>query len=118
MAHAEPQIINLRAVVPANAEAFASDDVRVKGAVTRVTIHFPAGANALVDVAVKAENEQIIPIEGNIALDNATPTFDVFRAVDVGDVVGARIRNADGANPHTISVIIEVTPEAQLLAKR
>lgn len=111
MAQAQPQIINLRAVVPANAEAFVSDDVRVKGAVTRITMHFPAGANSLVDVAVMVENEQVLPVQGNIALDDATPTFSVFRPVDTNDVVGARIRNADGANPHTITVIAEVTPE-------
>lgn len=114
MSSAEPQIINLRVTVPANAEADATDDVRVDGAVTRITVHFPAGANALVDVAVKVGNEQILPIEGFIALDNVTPSFDVFRPVKEGDTVGAKIRNADGANPHTITVIAEVTPEDRL----
>ena len=111
---AEPQIINLRTAVPANAEATVSEEVRVDGALTRVTIHWPAGANALVDVAVKVGNEQILPISGFIALDNVTPAFDVFRTVKVGDVVSAVIRNADGANPHTISVIAEVTPGDRL----
>ena len=106
----QPEIINLRTTVAANDEAIISETVRQKGVLTRVTIHFPPGASALVDVAVKAENEQIVPVEGFIALDAVTPTFNIARAIEAGREVSARIRNGDGANPHTISVIIENTP--------
>ena len=108
----QPEIINLRTTVAANAESIISETVRQKGVLTRVTMHFPPGASALVDVAVRAQNEQIVPVEGFIALDDATQTFSIARAVEAGNEVSARIRNADGANPHTISVIIENTPRA------
>jgi len=113
----QPEIINLRFTVPALAEATISEVVRQDGVLTRVTIHFPPGANALVDVSVRAENEQIIPVEGSIALDDATPGFAIARTIKAGREVSARIRNGDGANPHTISVIIENTPEELFAAK-
>lgn len=109
----QAEIINLRASVPALAEAIVSETVRQDGTITRVTIHFPAGSNALVDVRILAENEQIIPVEGNIALDNATPSFGVLRPIKAGREVSARIRNGDGANAHAISVIIENSPPTE-----
>lgn len=104
------EVINLRQSVPANAEVIVSDTVQLGGVISLVRIHFPPGANALVDVAVRAENEQIIPVRGFIALDDATVAFTVHRPIEAGREVSSRIRNADGANAHTITTIIEISP--------
>ena len=109
----EPEVVNLRVTVPALAEAIVSDLVRQSGVITKVTIHFPPGCAALVDVAVRVKNEQLVPASGFIALDDVTTPFVVNKPVRQEDEVSARIRNGDGANPHTISVILENTPPSE-----
>jgi hypothetical protein len=74
--------------------------------ITSITLHFPAGCNALVDVAVGHSNIHICPHEGFIALDDATPVIPVHETVRAGEQLFAEIRNGDAINPHAISVIM------------
>ncbi len=106
----EPQYINLRTTVQPGNENTVSDRSRLTGVVKTVTVAFPPGASALVDVAVKVKNEQIVPTSGFLALDDTTQTFPVNVPVDLGDIISAVIRNADSVNPHTITVVVGVFP--------
>lgn len=76
--------------------------------VKSITIHWPSGCNALVDVAVGySQDKRLLPEEGYLALNDATPTWTVNK--DTGsDTLWVDIRNGDSdiTHTHTISVIV------------
>ena len=73
---------------------------------TSIAMHFPSGCNALVDVAVGHSDKQIYPRTNFIALNDASPVFIVSELIADNEPIWVEIRNADGLNPHTISVIL------------
>jgi hypothetical protein len=74
--------------------------------VRTITIHWPPGCNALVEVAVGySQDKRLLPEEGYLALDNTTPTWSVNKDTE-SDTLWVEIRNGDAANAHTISVIV------------
>ena len=80
------------------------------GYVRRVTIHWPDGADALVDVAVGHSNTQFCP-KGTgeyLALNDATPTYQFNEEVTQGEEIWVQMRNRDGGWPHSITVSISV----------
>lgn len=81
----------------------------VSGEITQVTPHWPGGTNALVDIAFGHEQTWLCPSTPYtyLALDNATPVF-TFKNEKIrrGDILWVIIRNRDGSNPHTVSVIV------------
>lgn len=82
----------------------------LKGRIKAVTMHFPQNCNALVDVAFGHSEVWLIPseIDTYIALNNATPTFPTDEPVEKGEHLWVAMRNGDGAEPHSISVIATV----------
>ena len=88
-----------------------SEFVPIDGKLTSVTLHFPLGANALVDIAFGYITRQIIPTEGFIALDNATPVFPVDEKVKRNELAWCIMRNTDAVNPHTPAVIVTMVGE-------
>ena len=87
------------------------DTVPIDGKIKSVAIHYPLGCNALVDVAFGYKTRQIIPTEGFIALDNATPVFPVDEIVTRNEVAWCIMANTDAVNPHTPSLIVTITGE-------
>lgn len=76
------------------------------GSITEVTMHFPKGCNALVDLAFGHRDIHMCPRSGYIALNNATPSWrDLHEPVKKGEDLWAELRNGDGANPHSPSII-------------
>lgn len=73
---------------------------------TNITMHFPSGCNALVDVAVGHSDKQTYPRTNFIALNDASPVFIVSELISDKEPIWVEIRNADGGNAHTISVIL------------
>jgi hypothetical protein len=74
--------------------------------VKTITIHWPDGCDALVDVAVGySQDKRLLPEEGYLALNNATPTWSVNKETD-SDTLWVEIRNGDSVNSHTISVVV------------
>jgi len=86
-----------------------TEDMHMGGFIKQVTIHWPDGSDALVDVMVGHDIVQFCPREGYLALNDATPTYEFNEPV--GDNVGIWVeaRNRDGGNPHeiTATVIVE-----------
>lgn len=80
------------------------------GYLTFVTIHWPDGCNARVDVAVVHGLTQFCPRENYLALNDATPTYEFGKRIHVDDheEIKVRLQNR-GALDHTttVSVIIE-----------
>jgi hypothetical protein len=98
--------------VAAATQATLEDVSPANGSLKSITLHFPAGCNALVDIVVYLKQMQILPLTGKIALNDATVTFDINRPTTRGDKLSAVIANRDSANSHTPSIIftIEGTP--------
>jgi len=85
--------------------------IPIDGKLSSVTLHFPLGCAALVDIAFGYITRQIIPVEGFIALDNATPVFPVDEIVKRNELAWCIMRNTDAVNPHAPSVIVTMSGE-------
>ena len=81
------------------------------GTIKQVIMHFPPGANSLVEVKVYHGSKQIVPEKGGVALDNATPTFMIEEPVREGDAIKVVWINHDDTYEHTISVIVGIVPK-------
>lgn len=74
--------------------------------VKTITIHWPDGCNALVDVAVGySQDKRLLPEEGYLALNDTTPTW-IINKETASDTLWVDIRNGDASNAHTISVVV------------
>lgn len=83
-----------------------TQDCPYDAVITSICFHFPPGCSALVDVAVGHGEKQCYPREGSIALDAATPVFNINELVNRDETLWCEIRNGDSVNPHTITVIL------------
>ena len=82
----------------------------LKGRITSVTFHFPDGCNGLAHIAFGHSDIWVAPSERDtyISLNNATPTFPTDEPIEKGEHLWAEIQNADGENPHNVSVIATI----------
>jgi len=83
------------------------------GYIKQVSIHWPDGCDALVDVRLGHGTKQFCPDDGYLALNDATPTYPFNEWVDDHEEIWVEMRNTDGGNPHSITVTITlegVTP--------
>lgn len=85
-----------------------TDSVPIDGKITSVIIHWPGGCNAAVDIAFGYQTRQIIPFEGFLALDDATPVFPVSEMVKRYETLWCVMENGDPINPHIPSVIVTI----------
>jgi len=76
------------------------------GYIKQVTIHWPDGADALVDVRIGHGVVQFCPDEGFLALNDATPTYPFSEWVNDQEAIWVEMRNRDGGNEHSITVTI------------
>lgn len=75
--------------------------------VKTITIHWPSGCSSYVKVAVGySRDKRLLPEEGYLALDNATPTWTINKEVVDTDTLWVEIRNGSSLNFYPISVII------------
>lgn len=80
----------------------------VTGVITEIVTHFPPGTKSFVDIRVFHGTKQILPDNGYLALDNASPTFSMNEEVNIGNNIRVEWINADSTFPHTISVIVNI----------
>lgn len=82
----------------------------LEGEISSVTIHWPDGCDALVDIAVGHDGTFLCPNEPDIflALNNATPTFPMKEPVVWDERLWAIIRNTDDTEKHTVSIILTI----------
>jgi len=94
-------------ILPAT-QAVVADECPVTGIITNITLHFPNGCNALVEISCSVNQDQILPVSGFIALNDATKDFLVNKSVTKKSALRVLIVNRDAINPHTPSVIFNV----------
>jgi hypothetical protein len=100
--------LNFRQEVAALSEEHEIKTSLWKGTIKDIIVHFPPGANALVEVRVFHGSTQILPEKGGVALDDATPIFGVERPINLGDHIRVEWANHDDTYEHTISVIVNI----------
>jgi len=105
---ARTEHLRFQQTVPALQGMTLQDAVPVTGQITQITVHFPNGCNALVDVAAGWKNTQILPVNGFIALNDTTAQFAANTPVLQDETLWVQINNGDAANPHTITVVVSV----------
>lgn len=76
------------------------------GYIKEVSIHWPPGCNALVDVRVGHAIRQFCPREGYLALDAVTPTYPFNEWVEKDEETWVEMKNTDGVNSHNITCTI------------
>lgn len=76
------------------------------GYIKQVSIHWPAGCTALVDVRVGHGVKQFCPDDGFLALDDVTPAYPFNEWVNDHEEIWVEMRNTDGLNSHNISVSV------------
>lgn len=86
----------------------------LSGKITSVMFNFPDGCYDaatgvfLVNMAFGHGSEQIFPNEGFLALNSVAPIFPASELVNEGDVLWVIMENADGVNPHGVSISVTV----------
>jgi len=100
--------LNFRKTVQPLTEEYEIKPSIWDGTIRQITVHFPPGCNALVEVKVYHGGTQILPEKGGLALDDATPTFVVNRPVRAGDPIRVEWINHDDTYEHTVSVIVGI----------
>jgi len=83
------------------------------GYITSVIIHWPPGCNSLVGVAACHMGNWLVPSIENqlIALDSATPIFEMRVPCVEKDRLWTVMDNGDAANNHVIQVIFNIEKE-------
>ena len=107
------EILNFRKTVSSLRGETISKVVPFTGAITQVSMHFPAGCNSLVEVRLysvdlNGEIHYIVPSnsEEYIALDDVTQPFNISYIVTKGSILNVEILNHDSVNSHTITTIV------------
>jgi hypothetical protein len=84
------------------------EKITLTGFVKEVTIHWPAGCNALVDVAVEYLTTRFCPRQGFLALNDTTPTYYFNEPVTKDDTIRVIMQNRDGGFTHNITVTVTI----------
>jgi len=73
----------------------------------RLTVHFPAGSQYYLQVALLRGAEQAVPDGGYIVGDDNKITVECDKEYYSGEDVKVWYSNTDASNPHTCYVLIE-----------
>jgi len=110
--------INYRITTPSLQESRPTRYSPISGILNSAIIHFPAGLNSYVEVIIYKGTNQLLPtpVKGGagstgIALDDTTQSFDINEPVEQGEPLEVHILNHDGANPHTITVVLLIAKQ-------
>jgi len=99
----------LLAIPPAVGSGVVIEErITFTGFVKEVSIHWPAGCNALVDVAVEYETTRFCPRQGFLALNDTTPTYSFNFPVEKDKTIRVIMQNRDGGFVHNITVTVTI----------
>lgn len=80
------------------------------GRMVQIVRHWPDGCDALVDIAVGHGDTWVAPEQTDmyVALNDATPVLNVNEPIAKSEEIWMIVRNADGVNPHAVSVTVVI----------
>ena len=107
-ARIETRVVNFRQIVAPATGVILVAPSPLNGRITSVTMHFPPGSNALVLVAFRKGTKPIVPVQGFVALNDATPTYPTDEPVSSSDDLYVEIQNTDAVFDHTITVNVAI----------
>lgn len=101
--------INFRRTVQPGQGVRITQSYHQPGKITQVMFHFPPGCNALVDMALFKDESPFYPLQGYLALDEATP---VRQNIDIeyyaNEPLTLEILNRDAQYGHTVSCTVTI----------
>lgn len=108
MSEFEERQINFRQTVLAGQGVRITQSFSQTGKITQIMFHFPPGCNGLVDMALYKDEQEFYPIQGYLALDNATPVNYVEANYYQNEPLTLEIRNRDAVNAHTPTCTVTI----------
>ncbi len=105
--------INFRETVQPGQGVTTTRSYTFAGKITKVMFHFPPGCAAplvgpLVDVKLEKDRRPFYPMQGFIALDDATPVYHTSISYYAREPLTLTVQNRDGVNPHTITCTVVI----------
>lgn len=101
--------LNFRETVQPGQGVRVTRSFHQKGKVTQVMFHFPPGCNGLVEMRLSKDEKPFYPVQGYLALDDATP---VRQNVDIEcyerEPFTLEVLNRDAINPHTPTCTVTI----------
>jgi hypothetical protein len=74
---------------------------REAGKITQIMFHYPPGCNGLVELRLLKDLNPFYPLQGYLALNNATPVYYVEANYYANEPLTLEVLNHDGGNSHT-----------------
>lgn len=78
------------------------------GVITQVLFHFPPGCSGLVEVKLLKNGFLFYPVQGVLALDNATPVYYSNAEYYAKEPLTVEVLNRDSVNPHAPTVAVTI----------
>ena len=100
--------LNFRETVPAGQGIRITQSFHMAGKITQILFHFPPGNNGLVRVRLLKDEKPFYPIQGHLALDNATPVHYVEAEYYEKEPLTYEVLNGDSLNPHTPTCTVTI----------
>lgn len=95
--------------IPKETGVLLADPCPLTGIATEVCMHWPDGCDGLVGMAFFYRDVPICPLKGALALNDATPVFQICYPVQEGKDLRVQIESADTAESHPVFVTVTVT---------
>ena len=108
MSEFEERQLNFRQTVLRGQGARITQSFFQAGKITQVMFHFPSGCAGLVDMALSKNAEPFYPLQGFLALDDATPVHYIESEYYAREPLTLEIRNRDAGNDHTPTCTVTI----------
>lgn len=115
--YSESQIV-FRESVPSGQGLSSTKRLNNAGIITQILFHFPPGCNGLVEVKLMKNGYLFYPLQGVLALDNATPVYYVNADYYANEPLTVEVKNKDSVNPHSPSVAVTIRYKKQWWRER
>jgi len=100
--------INFRQTVQPGQGIRVVQSWHIEGKITQVMFHFPPGCNGLVEMRLLKDEKPFYPVQGFLALDDATPVYYVNAEYYAKEPLTVEILNHDGFNAHTPTITVVI----------
>lgn len=100
--------INFRETVQPSQGVSVTRSFGFAGKITKVMFSFPPGTTSLCDARLEKDMKPYYPLQGYLALDNATPVYHTSVAYYAHEPLTLTLRNRDEEYEHTITCTVVI----------